>query len=319
MIKPVAKTYARLLHPWLSKEIHVFYDTTQETSTPDIIREFISYRIQWQNVWASIRNTFTLPSYDNWYLHPQRGAVSFGTVSRNSKYTSAEDGVAHATIASFNITHDATGADILVLGASADANTQTITSTYAGASLTVAKNQGTNRTAAILYKGSPATGSNTCTINYTTANDAGFGVVCTYSGSAGTMSSGVGNTGTSTSTSGAGNTVTSTSGDMAFDVLTIGTAASAITVGAGQTSRAIGADTFWHNIGVSEEASTGVSVTMSWSWTTSSNYAHASANIDQSVASGPTNLKSLDTNVKANIKSYNTNLIANIKSINTNS
>jgi len=36
------------------------------------------------------------------------------------------------------------------------------------------------------------------------------------------------------------------------------------------------------------------------------------------IASGPANLKSLDTNVKANIKSYNTNVIANIKSINTN-
>jgi hypothetical protein len=35
-------------------------------------------------------------------------------------------------------------------------------------------------------------------------------------------------------------------------------------------------------------------------------------------ASGPANLKSLDTNLKANIKSWNTNLIANIKSINTN-
>jgi len=35
-------------------------------------------------------------------------------------------------------------------------------------------------------------------------------------------------------------------------------------------------------------------------------------------AAGPTNLKSLDTNVAANIKSYNTNVIANIKSINTN-
>ncbi len=34
-------------------------------------------------------------------------------------------------------------------------------------------------------------------------------------------------------------------------------------------------------------------------------------------ASGPANLKSLDTNVKSNIKSYNTNLLANIKSINT--
>lgn len=35
-------------------------------------------------------------------------------------------------------------------------------------------------------------------------------------------------------------------------------------------------------------------------------------------AAGPTNLKSLDTNLKANIKSWNTNAIANIKSINTN-
>lgn len=35
-------------------------------------------------------------------------------------------------------------------------------------------------------------------------------------------------------------------------------------------------------------------------------------------ASGPANLKSLDTNLKANIKSYNGNLIANIKSIDTN-
>lgn len=35
-------------------------------------------------------------------------------------------------------------------------------------------------------------------------------------------------------------------------------------------------------------------------------------------ASGPANLKSLDTNVKSNIKSVNTNVLANIKSINTN-
>lgn len=35
-------------------------------------------------------------------------------------------------------------------------------------------------------------------------------------------------------------------------------------------------------------------------------------------ASGPTNLKTLDTNVKANIKAYNTNVLANIKSVNTN-
>ena len=36
------------------------------------------------------------------------------------------------------------------------------------------------------------------------------------------------------------------------------------------------------------------------------------------LSSGPANLKSLNTNLKANINSYNTNLIANVKSINTN-
>lgn len=35
-------------------------------------------------------------------------------------------------------------------------------------------------------------------------------------------------------------------------------------------------------------------------------------------ASGPANLKSLDSNLKANIKSYNSNLLANIKSIDSN-
>ena len=37
-----------------------------------------------------------------------------------------------------------------------------------------------------------------------------------------------------------------------------------------------------------------------------------------STPSGPANLKSLDSNLKANIKSYNSNLIANIKSIDSN-
>jgi len=55
------------------------------------------------------------------------------------------------------------------------------------------------------------------------------------------------------------------------------------------------------------DAGTGVS----WEHFVAASFAPASAG-------GPTNLKSLDTNVKANIKSYNTNVIANIKSINTN-
>lgn len=40
--------------------------------------------------------------------------------------------------------------------------------------------------------------------------------------------------------------------------------------------------------------------------------------IEYTVASGPTNLKSYNTNLKANIKTINTNPIANVKSLNTN-
>jgi hypothetical protein len=50
----------------------------------------------------------------------------------------------------------------------------------------------------------------------------------------------------------------------------------------------------------------------------SPNWAIVSASIAAVPATGPANLKSLDTNVAANIKSYNTNTLANVKSINTN-
>ena len=40
--------------------------------------------------------------------------------------------------------------------------------------------------------------------------------------------------------------------------------------------------------------------------------------VTYSTASGPANLKSFSTNLKANVKSINTNLIANVKSYNTN-
>lgn len=45
---------------------------------------------------------------------------------------------------------------------------------------------------------------------------------------------------------------------------------------------------------------------------------NSGAGLQYPFAAGPSNLKSLNTNVKANIKSYNTNVLANIKSINTN-
>jgi hypothetical protein len=54
-----------------------------------------------------------------------------------------------------------------------------------------------------------------------------------------------------------------------------------------------------------------------------SNFSNSSTNkpelvITYSIPSGPTNLKSYNTNLKANIKSINTNPIANVKSLDTN-
>ena len=61
------------------------------------------------------------------------------------------------------------------------------------------------------------------------------------------------------------------------------------------------------------------SQSLALSWTNNSSAWGVVASIAPATApAGPTNLKSLDTNVKANIKSYNTNVLANIKSINTN-
>ena len=59
--------------------------------------------------------------------------------------------------------------------------------------------------------------------------------------------------------------------------------------------------------------------TVDWSWASTGSFAIGAAiEIKAGAASGPANLKSLNTNAAANIKSYNSNLVANIKSINTN-
>lgn len=55
-----------------------------------------------------------------------------------------------------------------------------------------------------------------------------------------------------------------------------------------------------------------------FTWNSSTNEGWQAASFAPPAAAGPTNLKSLDGNVKANIKIYNGNLLANIKSINSN-
>lgn len=59
--------------------------------------------------------------------------------------------------------------------------------------------------------------------------------------------------------------------------------------------------------------------TMQWNGTASATHVGGIIiSLAPVAASGPANLKSYNTNLKANIKSINTNLIANVKSLNTN-
>lgn len=58
---------------------------------------------------------------------------------------------------------------------------------------------------------------------------------------------------------------------------------------------------------------------LAYTTSNSTNGYHTMVSIAPVAAAGPTNLKSLDANLKANIKSYNGNVLANIKSISGNS
>lgn len=97
----------------------------------------------------------------------------------------------------------------------------------------------------------------------------------------------------------------------------IGAVATNKTLTAGADTSDVVSDFF--GIFRSTNAVNSASGTLTVSLASSAEWVFKGISLDPIPASGPSNLKSLDTNVKANIKSYNTNLIANVKSINTNS
>ena len=75
---------------------------------------------------------------------------------------------------------------------------------------------------------------------------------------------------------------------------------------------------FWTTVSYVVWTSSGATGTMSANMNQSRTTKHAFAVALNTPVSGPANLKSYNTNLKANIKSINTNLIANVKSLNTN-
>lgn len=284
MVRPVARTEAHILHPFLVKAYHEWYDTTQWTQKPDVIRRSVSYHIQWQNIAESLRKyrlLWDIIAGMHMAYSPkmaQRGAVSF--VGKTE--TAIQEGASHATISSYTFAHDATGANLIVVGSTADVYTQTFSGTYAGGALTqatVANGVADRRAAWIGYRANPTTGSNNVFVDFTNSNDAGFGVAVTYSGTNGTMNNATTGNGTTANYS---VNVTSATGDMVFDISVNG-GTQAVTVGSGQTQRLTGNDSYWHYARASDEAGAS-SVTMEWTRGSTANYSQAAANIPASTS-----------------------------------
>ena len=74
----------------------------------------------------------------------------------------------------------------------------------------------------------------------------------------------------------------------------------------------------WTNVCYMTWSSSGATGNMTGTLSTNVSLKHAFAVALNTPVSGPANLKSYNTNLKANIKSINTNLIANLKSLDTN-
>lgn len=170
---------------------------------------------------------------------------------------------------------------------------------------------------AIWSLGNPSTGANTVSCTFT-------GTVGFYNGSAsysGCQSSSTpdnkGGQGAASHASPEDFSLTSVA-DNCWHIAWFQAADVALVAGTGTTSRATN-DTFERWLDNNAAITPAGSNTLQCTWVAGNNRVMVvGVTIAPFSAAGPTNLKSLDTNLKANIKSYNTNLIANVKSINTN-
>lgn len=196
------------------------------------------------------------------------------------------------------------------------------TPTYAGVSATLIAKKGFNTLASpinytyLYYLVAPTTGSNTLSVTRTNTTS-GMQIACTtYDGASQTSVPDSYNTG-GTDDAATVATSTTTVADNCWVVIGAGsqrnlTASSGVTLRAGSGVQYVIGDS---NGNITPAGST--SMTLAISGASSRLTGTIMASFAPAV-SGPANLKSLDTNVKANIKSYNTNAIANVKSINTN-
>lgn len=212
--------------------------------------------------------------------------------------------------------HTCSGSDRLLVVGAVSLNDTVTGVTYNGTSMTfIAKTSypGAGRQGvAMYYLLNPATGTNTISVNGS-GNVTGF--ASSYTGV---------NQSSQPDSSAVTNPANASSITMTTTVVATGCwlvavqadAAGGETAGSGTTIRQT------HPFGLTISDSNGTVGTGSQSliinWSGTQPNAGVIASFYPVATSGPTNLKSLNTNPKANIKSYNTNVIANVKSINTN-
>ena len=198
------------------------------------------------------------------------GAVAFDSATSGSRDSTGNN---------FTFTHTAAGDNrIAMFGDSVDGNVAVSTLTYAGTGATFQTNTNgaTDRRAELWFLASPSTATD-ATVSVTTASNIANICGCsTFTGSDGTISGTLTNTGGGAAGTSSSIDVTSTASDYVFDVLCLG-ASKAPAPGVGQTER-WDTSTADHGGSGSDEAG-GVTVTMSWSFT-SSFFGHIACSID---------------------------------------
>lgn len=274
-----------------------------------------------------VRSLFALPKLKLVKVYiPQLAPAGFGSPSGLPylfaiAFDVATNGGTSAT-ASVTFSHTNTGSNLtlIVCGAQNGTVATASSATYNTVSMTqttTKANASQGTWMDMLALAAPATGANNVVWTANQSNVGAFAMSLT-----GTNASPIGATGTPNTwigqTSSSISVTTTAANSWVVDHAQTNNATPTAT-GSGQTIRFngthVGGNRFYSS---TMTTTTTGAYTPGYSWTGNADGTIMATEIKEAVASGPANLKSLNTNLKANIKSINTNLIANVKSFNTN-
>lgn len=239
-------------------------------------------------------------------------AIAFDTSTQSSTVS---------TGTTITLSHTCTGTNgILFVGVSGIIGDVLSGVTYGGVAMTqTAKLQvPADRYVYLYHLVNPATGANDIVATNTITLNNAFIFGASYTGAKQTGQPDATNTNSAVAATTLATSVT-TVADNCWVVGMFGSSNVVFSAGTGVTERQNKTAGLASLIGDSNAAKTPAgSYSMTVNCTGSANMAALLASFAPAVAAGPTNLKSLNTNVKSNIKSLDTNVLANIKSIDTN-